>query len=89
MPADPKVGTRPCCPYRLLSRSTPSVIPIIETPRKPPVDRNFKEDEIHSFKQDHAISDFADITDAFSQGYTSEQHDRAAIVLQTRNEQCT
>jgi len=58
----------------------PSVIPTIETPRKPPIDRNFKEDEIHSFKQDHAISEFSDITDDLCPpGYTLERHERSAI----------
>ena len=58
----------------------PSVIPTVETPRKPPIDRNSIPDEIHSFKQDHAISDFADITDDMCpQGYKLERHDRAAI----------
>ena len=58
----------------------PSVIPTVETPRKPPIDRNSIPDEIHSFQQDHAISDFTDITDDMCpQGYKLERHDRAAI----------
>ena len=58
----------------------PSVIPTIQTTRKTPIDRNFKEDEIHSFKHDNVIKNFADITDALCPpGYTLERHEHAAI----------
>ena len=58
----------------------PSVIPTMETTRKPPVDRNIQEDEMHDFKLNDEISNFTDITDDLCPPeYKLERHDRAAI----------
>ena len=80
MPADPKVGARPRF-YRLLPRPTPISDSKNRNPQKTSRWSQLQRgDEIHYFKQDHAILDFSDITDDLCPpGYTLERHDHSAI----------
>ena len=58
----------------------PSVLPTVETKRKPPVVRGVKADELPKFKEQDTIHAFSEITDALCPpGYSLELHAKAAI----------
>ena len=58
----------------------PSVKPTVEKPRKPPVVRNIKEDEMPQFRRDDRINVFSDISETLCPpGYTLDLKEHVAI----------